>query len=97
MLREDVIARLRAEEAALKRAGVEHLYLFGSVAREQAQPASDVDLYFEHQKGAIGLFDLMDLQERIREILGRPVDLLTKDSLHPMLRPGIEASALRVF
>jgi predicted nucleotidyltransferase len=45
MDRERVIGALRAHEAELHRFGVAHLYLFGSLARQQARPDSDVDLF----------------------------------------------------
>ncbi len=97
MKRDDAISRLRAHEADLKRLGVEHLYLFGSTARGEAREDSDVDLFFDHEKGKLGLFEVMDVQERAAGILGRPADVMTRDSLHPRLRKRIEASAVRVF
>jgi len=48
MQREDVIARLKQHEAELRRLGVEHLYLFGSTARDEARDDSEVDLFFDH-------------------------------------------------
>jgi uncharacterized protein len=56
MRREDVIARLKEHEAELRRLGVEHLYLFGSTARDEAGDDSDVDLFFDHPEGSLGLF-----------------------------------------
>jgi uncharacterized protein len=56
MQREDVIARLKGHEAELRRLGVEHLYLFGSTARDEAGDDSDVDLFFDHPEGSLGLF-----------------------------------------
>ncbi len=93
----DVIAKLRAHEAELRRLGVEHLYLFGSTARDQAREDSDVDLFFDHRRGELGFFQLMDVKELARKILGRPTDIVTRASLHPLLRQRIEATALRVF
>lgn len=49
-------------EADLKRLGIEHLYMFGSTARNEANDNSDVDLFFDHPEGSIGLFDLMDIR-----------------------------------
>jgi predicted nucleotidyltransferase len=84
---------LRAHEAELKRLGVEHLYLFGSMAREEARAHSDVDLFFDHQEGSLGLFDLMAVKETASRILGRQADVMTRRGLHPVLRSEIEASA----
>lgn len=97
MHRDDAITLLRQHEAELRRLGVQRLYLFGSTARGEAGPASDVDLFFDYEKGRFGLFDLMDVQARTTEILGRKADITTRDSLHKVLRHGIEASATQVF
>ena len=82
----------------MRQLGVEKLYLFGSTARDNdAQDGSDVDLFFEYPRGHFNLFDLMEVQERAAHILGAKVDVVTRDSLHTILRPRIEASAVRVF
>lgn len=97
MERDQAIATLRKHQAALKRLGVESLYLFGSTARGEARPDSDVDLFFDYREGKFGLFDLMDVREYASRILGHEADVMTRDSIHKVLRAGIEASALRVF
>ena len=97
MRRHEVIARLKAQEAELKRLGVLHLYLFGSAARDEARDDSDVDLFLDYEEGWFGLFDLMDVQERASDILGCKTDVMTRDSIHKVLRARIEASAVRVF
>lgn len=97
MTREDALSRLRAHEAELKSLGVEHLYLFGSIARGDAQDKSDVDLFFDHQKGKLGLYELMDLKQRAADILDRKADIMARDSLHPVLKKQIEDSAVLVF
>ncbi len=97
MNRDTAIATLRAHEAELKQLGVDHLYLFGSTARDEARDDSDVDLFFDYEKGKLGLFELMDVKERAADILGRKTDIMTRDSLHKTLRQKIEASALQVF
>ena len=97
MDRDAAIARLKAHEAELKALGVEHLYLFGSTARNEASPESDVDLFFDHARGKLSLFGLMDVKERAAQILGRNTDIMTRESLHKALRERIEAAALQVF
>jgi predicted nucleotidyltransferase len=97
MERNEAIARLRQHEAELKDLGVQHLYLFGSTARGEARDDSDVDLFFDYEKGKFGVFDLMDVKEHASGILGCKTDILTRDSLHKLLRQGIEATAIRVF
>jgi uncharacterized protein len=97
MDRDTVIAKLRANEFDLHRVGVARLYLFGSVARQEATPESDVDLFFETDDPRFSLIELVDVQDRVSEILGTETDVMTRASLHPMLRDRIEAEALRVF
>jgi predicted nucleotidyltransferase len=95
--RDQAIAILKEHEVELKQLGVQHLYLFGSTARGDAREDSDIDLFFDHERGKLGLFQLMDVKERAAEILGRKTDIMTRGSLHPVLRKRIEASALQVF
>ena len=97
MERAAAIARLKEHEAEFKRLGVQHLYLFGSTVRGEARQDSDVDLFFDHPVGSLGLFELMDVKETAARILGRKTDIMTRRSLHPMLRERIESSALQVF
>ncbi len=97
MERTEAIARLKEHEAELKQLGVQHLFLFGSTARGEARVDSDVDLFFDYEKGKLSLFGLMDVKEAAAKILGRPADVMTRDSIHPLLRDRIEAAAVPVF
>jgi uncharacterized protein len=97
MDRNEAIARLKAHEAELKAFGVQHLYLFGSTARGEAGANSDVDLFFDHERGKLSLFGLMDIKARAAQILGGRADIMTRESLHKTLRQRIEASAMQVF
>jgi uncharacterized protein len=97
MDRTAVIAKLKEHESELKQFGVEHLYLFGSTARGEAREDSDIDLFFDHPLGSLGLFELMDVKAAAARILGCKTDIMTRRSLHPVLRKQIEASALQVF
>jgi uncharacterized protein len=94
---DEAISRLRRHEADLKRLGVERLYMFGSMARGEANRDSDVDLFFDYRKGTLGVHELMDVKEYAATILGRKTDIMTRDSLHKSLRGAIEATAVRVF
>jgi predicted nucleotidyltransferase len=95
--RDEAITRLKGHEAELKRLGVEHLYLFGSTARGEAKEDSDIDLFFDYEKGKFGVFELIDVKEYAASILGCPTDIMTRDSLHKALRRQIESTAVRVF
>jgi predicted nucleotidyltransferase len=89
MQRDEAIAKLKQHETELRRLGVQRLYLFGSTARGEAREDSDVDLFFDYERGKLGL--------ETSRILGRKADIMTRDSLHRVLRSRIEASALQVF
>ena len=97
MQRDEAITKLKQHETELRQLGIEHLYLFGSTARGEAREDSDVDLFFDHPEGSLGLFQLMDVKDTAARILGRKTDIMTRRSLHPVLRARIEASALQVF
>lgn len=97
MKRDEAISRLQQHETDLKRLGVEHLFLFGSTARDEAAEDSDIDLFFDYQKGKLGLFELMDVKAYAASILGRKIDIMTRDSLHKALRRQIEETAVCIF
>jgi predicted nucleotidyltransferase len=97
MGRDQAIATLKKHEAELKRLGVQQLYLFGSTAPDDAHEDSDVDLFLDYDEEKFGFFDLMVVQDYASRILGRAADVMTRDSIHKVLRPRIEANALRVF
>jgi predicted nucleotidyltransferase len=75
--------------------GVASLALFGSVARDEAGPDSDVDLLVEFRETP-GLSEYMRLKWWLEERLGRPVDLVMKGALKDWARPVVEAEAIRV-
>jgi|SRR6516225_4091004 predicted nucleotidyltransferase len=97
MERNEAISRLREHEAELKQLGVQHLFLFGSTARGNAREDSDVDLFFDYERGKLGLFELMDVKEAAARILGCKTDIMTRDSLHKAIRARVEANAVPVF
>ena len=78
--------------------GVVSLELFGSVARDEAAPASDVDLLVElDPKQIIGLFGFVRIQERIEQMLGGcKVDLTMRDCVFDEMKEEIYGSAIRV-
>ena len=76
-----------------ERYGLAELSVFGSVARGDAGPDSDVDLLFALAPDARLGFAVFDLEDELAEIFGRPVDLLSKYSVHRLLRDGVLAEA----
>ncbi|MFP4054578.1 MAG: nucleotidyltransferase family protein [Phycisphaerae bacterium] len=96
MKREDAITLLTEHIDQLRSDyGVRRLSLFGSVARDEAGPDSDVDILVEFSRPT-GLFGLFRLQDRLAEILGRPVDLGTSNSLKPRLRSRVDRERVDV-
>src|SRR5579859_2643818 len=76
---ETVIAALRAHQEELRKSGIRHLWLFGSVARGDATAESDLDLAAELDPDArIGLLRRVSLVRRLGELLGLKVDLITE-------------------
>ncbi len=88
MKRERVLKILRQHQSEILTYGVKSLALFGSVARDQAQQESDVDLLVEFDRPT-GLFGLIALQEYLENLLGCPVDLGTPDSLKARIRQRV--------
>lgn len=76
-----------------ERYGLAELSVFGSVARGDAGPESDVDLLFVLAPDARLGFAVFDLEDELVEIIGRPVDLLSKDSIHRLIRDEVLAEA----
>lgn len=95
MKREEILQRLAAHRADLAAFGVKSLALFGSVARGEARPESDLDILVEFEDSAT--FDrYMELKFFLEELLGCRVDLVTRKALKPRLRPYVEQEAVYV-
>jgi uncharacterized protein len=98
MNRDEAIDRLKEHSGALRALGATSLYLFGSVVRDEARPASDLDLFVDYDPASrFSLIELVGIKQLLEEELGVEVDVTTRDSLHPMLKADIEQSAVRVF
>ena len=77
-----------------RRNHVRSLALFGSVLREDFHPDSDVDLLVEFEPEAhVGFLALSRMQRELSFLLGRPVDLVPRDGLKPVLREKVLSSA----
>jgi len=86
---------LQGRKDALNRLGVVSLAVFGSVAREEATPDSDVDVLVEFRDAAT-LARYMELKTMLEQLVGRRVDLVTRKGLRDRLRPTVEKDAIRV-
>jgi len=96
MNREDVSALLRQNSHALNELGVKSLALFGSVARGEAGPESDIDILVEFAQ-PVGLFEFVRLKVVLEQILGCDVDLVTQDALRASMKDSILAEAIDVI
>lgn len=94
---QETIDKLRTNQALLQEFSIRSLAVFGSVVRGEAGPQSDVDILVEFQSDTrIGLFGFARLQRRLSELLGRSVDLVTPEGLHPALKDRILQEAVHV-
>lgn len=95
---EQVIATLRAHEAELRAAGIRTLSVFGSVARGDAGPDSDIDLVVEFAPDArMDLIRLVGLERELSALLGRTVQILPEPIEKPRLRASVERDRVRAF
>jgi predicted nucleotidyltransferase len=98
MGRIEAIAKLEQHALAIKAMGATALYVFGSTARDEARSVSDLDLFIDYDPNSkFNAFDLVGIKQYLEDELQLPVDVTTRDGLHPMLRREIERTAVRVF
>ena len=97
MTREQYGKIIIANRALLNQYAVKSLSIFGSVAKGDAEPGSDVDILVEFEQDArIGLFAFTKLKDELSRILNCPVDLVTPEAIHPALKDGILEEAFNV-
>ena len=96
-MKQDLVLQILKQKSTelTKQFGVKSLLLFGSVARDEATTASDVDLLVEFNR-PVGYFGLFALQDYLEKLLGCPVDLGTPDSLKPYIRERVMGELIRV-
>jgi len=94
----NIIEVLRRYNAALRENGATAVFVFGSRARGTERSDSDLDLFIDYDPTAKipNIFRLMQIEERISEALGIPVNITTRNSLHPLMKENIERDAVRV-
>ena len=80
-----------------ERYGISELAVFGSIARGDADPDSDIDLLFELAPDARLGFGLFDLERELAQLFARRVDLLCKDSIHRLLEADILSEARVIY
>jgi uncharacterized protein len=100
MKREDALVTLSRLEPSLRSQGLAHLYLFGSVARNDATPGSDVDVAFDVEPALELKFSLIDqsrVMRQISEALHAPVDLVERAYLRPRIAENVATEMIQVF
>jgi predicted nucleotidyltransferase len=98
MDRQEILARLRENEPALKARGVRHVALFGSRARGDARRGSDIDIMIEFSPEArVNVFNYAGLKDFIASLFDGPVDVVNRDALKSYVRPAATTDALYAF
>ena len=98
MNRERIIATLRAHEPDLRRRGVLHVALFGSAARGEAKPDSDIDILIELEPEApIGVFEYVGITQYLADLFPNRVDVANHSRLKALVRPSAERDAVYAF
>jgi uncharacterized protein len=96
--RERVLRTIREHETALRRLGVANLWLFGSLARGDARPDSDVDVMIAIPRGRkFSLFDLGEVRVELCELLDREAEVVIEEDLLPAFRSDIALDLVQVF
>ncbi len=98
MERDRILGILRAHAPELQAAGLLHLRLFGSVARGDNTPESDVDLLVDYDEtNKLNLFDVVALQDRLTDLVGAPVHLSSAHLMRPRIHTRVTLEAVRAF
>jgi hypothetical protein len=90
----DILALLHEHRATLRRYGVARCGLFGSFVRDEQRPDSDVDLLVEFQPRQKSFGNLMGLADFLEDMLGRRIEIVTRESLSPHIGPHILSETL---
>lgn len=98
MRKDEAIRQLTERADAIRALGATSMYLFGSVVRDEAKETSDLDLFIDYDPASrFNALDLVGIKLFLEEELRLDVDVTTRDSLHPILRDRILASAEQIF
>lgn len=98
MKRDDVIARLKQAEPALRARGIRHAAVFGSVARGEERPDSDIDILVDFEPGREGsIYEYMNLKAFIAGLFAGPVDVIDRAGLKQHLRAPSTRDSVYAF
>ncbi|MFH1947031.1 MAG: nucleotidyltransferase family protein [Candidatus Magasanikbacteria bacterium] len=87
---------VKKTKPVLRRYNIKQAFVFGSYARGEQKKNSDFDLLIDPPKG-MSLFDLLDLEQNLRDKLGVDVDVVTRRSVHPLLKPHIKKDQIKIL
>lgn len=98
MNRAEALTILLKSEAALRARGVRRAALFGSVARGDNRPGSDIDIMIEVDPAVpLGVYEYVELKEYIESLFPERADVVSRDALKPYVRPAATADAVYAF
>lgn len=98
MDRSKILAVLKQHEAELRHRGVRRIAVFGSAARGDAQPDSDIDLMVEIDPIApVGVFEYVEIVQFLEDLFPNRIDVANRQSLKPLVRPAAEREAIYAF
>ena len=98
MNKQDVLDRLRANESALRKRGVVHAALFGSISRDAQHADSDIDILVDLDPAiVVTMFDYAGVKDYVGSLFQGPVDVIDREALKPHFRPRVMADSIHAF
>jgi predicted nucleotidyltransferase len=98
MDKDAVIATLRAHRADIERMGVIHAAVFGSLARGEAGPDSDIDIAIDMDYDVVGgVWEYVGLRQQIADLFTEPVDVVNRQTLKPGVREAVARDLIYAF
>ncbi|MGQ0443997.1 MAG: nucleotidyltransferase family protein [Beijerinckiaceae bacterium] len=98
MTRDEIIRTLKEREADLRAHGVTHAALFGSLARDEQRPGSDIDILVDLDPSIVAtMFDYAGLKDYVASLFQGSVDVIDREALKPRFRPHATADAIYAF